>query len=313
MKDLFSSQDSKFSLKTAFLVTSVPVLMIGIVLYSVWLMLVMNFSYFRANGFPLDGQNLQDFTNYLLQSQIEHIPYVALFIVGVFFVGLFLAHITLRPFHQLVEMCQVLKESKGEKIRIVGLERKKLLVKLGNFLCEYAEARKNKTNIPIPDDIDKLKGPAIDGVFYFQFFCIIFILLGVTVSSIYFFTTQLQEIIIQSAMTMLKAPKGMSTFLGAQEHVFDTIVLISSLISVLCYFFISRIIIARVQGVSYAYVRDVCEVVRGNKMKRLTPRQDDPGKDAAVAINEILEILHPTGRKNEQTVPEGIALSPQGT
>ncbi len=48
-------------------------------------------------------------------------------------------------------------------------------------------------------------------------------------------------------------------------------------------------------------------------MKRLSPRQDDPGKDAALAINEILEILHPSGKKNETSVPEGIALSPQGT
>ena len=313
MKGLFSSQDSKFSLKTAFLVTSVPILMIGIVIYSVWLMLVMNFSYFRANGFPLDGQNLQDFTNYLLQSQIEHIPYVALFIIGVFFVGLFLAYITLRPFNQLIEMCQVLKESKGERIRIVGLERKKLLVKLGNFLCQYAEAKRNRTTVSIPEDIDKLKGPAIDGVFYFQFFCIIFILMGVTVSSIYFFTSQLQESIIQSAMTMLKAPKGMATFLGSQEIVFDIIVFIPSLISFVAYLLISRVIIARVQGVTYAYVRDVCEVVRGNSQRRLTPRQDDPGKDAASAVNEILDILHPRPVKLEQSVPEGAVLTPQGT
>ena len=154
MKGLFSSQDSKFTLKTAFLVTSVPILMIGIVIYSVWLMLVMNFSYFRANGFPLESQNLQDFTDYLLQSQIDHIPYVALFVVGVFLVGIFLAYLTLRPFNQLIEMCQVLKESKGERVRIVGLERKKLLVKLGNFLCQYAEAKRSKSSISIPDDLD---------------------------------------------------------------------------------------------------------------------------------------------------------------
>jgi hypothetical protein len=314
MNGLFSSQDSKFSLKTAFLVTAVPVLMIGVVIYSVWLLLVMNFSYFRSNGFPLDGQSLQDFTDYLLQSQIDYIPYVGLFIISVFFVGLFLAHITLRPFNQLIEMCHVLKESKGEKIRIVGLGKKKLLVKLGDFLCAYAEAKRNRGPISIPEDLVRLKGPAIDGVFYFQFFCIIMILLGVTVSSIYFFTTQLQEAIVQSAFTMLKAPKGMTTFISSQELVFDIIVLVPSVISLVSYFFIARMIITKVQGVTYAYVRDVCDVVRGNTMRRLSPRQEDPGKDAAHAVNEILDLIHPRPVKREdQKIPADAVLSPQGS
>jgi hypothetical protein len=293
MNGLFSSQDSKFTLKTAFLVTCVPILMIGIIIYSVWLMLIMNFSYFRSNGFPFEGGDLQEFTDYLLQSQIEYIPYVALFVVGVFFIGLFLAHITLRPFHQLVEMCQVIKEAKGEKVRIVGLGNKKLLIKMGQFLCNYAEARKNQKSIPIPEELERLKSPAVDGVFYFQFFCILVILMGIAISSIYIFTTQLQDEILRAAVSMLKAPKGMATFLGSQSIVFEVIVIIPSAVSFVIYCFIARMIISRVQGVTYAYIRDICDVARGNTMRRLNPRDEDPGKDAAVAINEILDKLHP--------------------
>jgi hypothetical protein len=311
MKGLFSSQDSRFTLKTALLVTSVPILMIAIIIYSVWLMLIMNFSYFRANGFPLDSEYLQDFTDYLLKSQIDYIPYVGLFIVGVFFIGLFLAYITLRPFNQIIEMCQVIQEAKGEKVRIVGLGNKKLLIKMGEFLSQYSEAKKNQRNISVPEELERLKGPAVDGVFYFQFFCIIFILMGVAISSIYVFATQLQEEILRAGVTMLNAPRGMSTFLGSQSIVFDVIVIVPSVVSFVCYCFIARLIISRVQGVTYAYIRDICAIAKGNSLRRLNPREEDPGKDAAKAINEVLDRLHPKTVKVGPEIQAASDLSPQ--
>lgn len=304
MKGLFTSQDSKFALRTAFLVTLVPIFMILIIIYSVWLMLSMNFSYFRANGFPLGAQSMQDFTNFLLNAQIDSIPYVGLFLVGVFFIGLFLSHIILRPFHQLVEICHELKSARGEKIRIVGLGKQKLLIKLGNFLSKYAESRRNDTIIQIPPELQKIHAPVMDWVFYFQFFCIIFILMAITASSIYVFTNQLHESIIQAAFTMLKSPKGMSTFLGAQKDVFDLVVLVPCVASFILYCAIARLIISRVQGVTYGYVRDVCDVVKGNTARRLAPRQEDPGQAAALAVNELLDLYHPRRSQKESVAPE---------
>ena len=137
MKDLFTSQDSKFAIKTAFLVSLVPVLMLVIVIYSTWLLLSINFSYFLANGFPLSEENQDVFIDYLLQSQAEYLPHTLLFFIGVFFLGLFLSFVILRPFNELSEMCRELVLAKDERIRIVGLEKSKLLIKLGNFICRY--------------------------------------------------------------------------------------------------------------------------------------------------------------------------------
>jgi hypothetical protein len=293
MKGLFTTQDSKFTIKTALLVTSVPVLMIAMVVYSIWLLLSMNYSYFRASGFPLDNNSLNDFINYVVQSQIEYLPLVGLFIVAVFFIGMFLSYIILRPFAQLSEMCEEIKNAKGEKIKIIGLSKKKVLIKIGDFLCKYAEACKNNTKIEIPDEIQKIKGPVMDVVYYFQFFCIILILNLVTIGSIYIFTEQLQNAIVETAVSTLNAPKGMSVFLSSQNEVFDLIILVPSVVSCLIYIFLSRLIINKVQGVTYAYVRDICDVARGNTKRRLMPRMDDPGRETAMAVNATLDMLHP--------------------
>ncbi len=310
MNDLFESQDTKFSIKTALLITFVPLLMMGLVVYSIWLLLSLNHSYFLANGFPIDSLTLEDFMAYLLQSQLDYLPYLGVFFVGVFVIGMFLAYIILRPFSQLTEMCHELKNAKGEKIQIVGLGNHKLLIKIGHFLCQYFDAQKNKKSIEVPPELQKVTAPVMDFVFYFQFFCIMIILTTITVLSIYVFTHKLHGTIIQAAIEILKAPKGMSLFLSSQERVIDLIVLVPSVLSVALYGFIAKIIISRIQGVTYAYVRDICDVANGNVARRINPREDDPGRQAAVAVNELLDIYHPRPEYEENVAHKETALIP---
>lgn len=293
MKDLFSSQDSRFAIKTALLVTSVPFLMLVIVIYSTWLLLSLNFSYFLANGFPLSEENIDVFTDFLLQTQAEYLPHTLLFFIGVFFIGLFLSYVILRPFNELSDMCRELVLAKDERIRIVGLEKNKLLIKLGNFIARYFDAQKNGREVSVPQELLMVKKPMMDYVFYFQFFCLIMILMTIAIGSLYLFVDQLQDSIIYSAMHILKAPKGMSTFLSSQRNVYDMIVFIPSIVGAILYIFMSRIIISKVQGVTYGYVRDVCQIASGNKSRRLLNREQDPGRQAALAVNEVMDILHP--------------------
>ncbi len=75
-----------------------------------------------------------------------------------------------------------------------------------------------------------------------------------------------------------------------------------------------RIVISKIQGVTYAYVRDICDVAQGNVTRRLSPRQDDPGRQAAVAVNDVLDMHHPRPKqdKADQTVLHGGILKPSG-
>jgi hypothetical protein len=278
--------------------------MLVIVIYSTWLLLSINFSYFLAIGFPLSEENQDVFIDYLLQSQAEYLPHMLLFFIGVFFLGLFLSFVILRPFNELSEMCRELVLAKDERIRIVGLEKSKLLIKLGNFICRYFEAQKSGREVSVPLELLVVKKPAMDYVFYFQFFCLILILLTIAIGSLYLFVDQLQDSIIFTAMQILKAPKGMSTFLASQKNVFDMIVFIPSFIGVALYLFLARVIISRVQGVTYGYVRDVCEITSGNKSRRLSNREQDPGRQAAMAVNEVMDILHPGTKVRVEVIEE---------
>jgi hypothetical protein len=178
------------------------------------------------------------------------------------------------------------------------MEKQKLIIKLGNFLCKYYESTKNKQTLSVPEELNVIKRPVMDHVFYFQFFCIILILMTIAVCSLYLFADHLHASIVQTALEVLKGPKGLATFITSQKPLFDLIVIAPSIVGAFLYLFFARVIIKKVEGVTFGYVRDVCEVVNGNVMRRLSPRQQDPGRQAAMAVNGVLDELHPQ-RKNE--------------
>ncbi len=287
---LFKSQDSKYTLQTAALVTAVPLAMLSLIVYSVWLLVVVNHSYFISNGFPLADESKEEFMLFLLSSQLDYLPYVGLFFILVFFIGLFIAYIVLRPFNQVVEMCE---NSPEQSLRSYGLNNKKAMVKLGRFICEYRLAQQKNTTITLPVEIEKAKGPMLDMIFYFQFFLLIGTLITFTVTSIYFFTLQLHESIVSAAVSTLKASQGMRIFLASQSDVLEVTLIIVAVFTIILYLVISRLIISKIEGVTYGYLRDVRDVVNGQYSKRLHPRSEDPGIQASVAINKLLDQIHP--------------------
>jgi hypothetical protein len=297
---IFESHDSRYMVKSALLITSVPLLMLGIILYSLWLLMAINHSYFRSAGLELVEPAQETFLLYVFKTQIDYLPYLGLFFIGVFFLGMMMAYMVLRPFNQVEEMCQEAIKGNFKDHKFQGLNNQKLIVRLGNFLCDYVRAKKAGNRISMPESLDKVKGPMMDWVFYFQFLCLMIFLTVITVTSINFFTLQLHEDTIGVALGFLqKQPKGLESFLTSQGEIIELIILVPSLISCVLYALIARLLITKVEGVTYAYVRDVRDVVNGQLSRRLRPRADDPGRNTADSINQLLEHLHPQPKARE--------------
>lgn len=293
LQDIFQSQDSKFALKTAILVTMVPITMLGLIMFSLWLLTSLNHSYFIAHGLTVTGPSKETFILYLLRSQLDYLPYIALFLIAVFFLGLYLAQVALRPFNQLSMLCENVLRHDSRKLTFSGLNNKKLLVKTGYFLDDYAKSFRNKTRLVIPKEIMEVNGPMLDWVFYFQFSVVISILTFITVFSISFFTEQLHGEITSTALSLLKAHKGMNTFISSQSSVLQSIVLVPSALSVVIYGLIARLTISKIEGVTFAYVRDIRDMAAGKPGLRLRHRSDDPGQVALESVNRLLDQLHP--------------------
>ena len=296
LKSLFKSQDSKYFLKTAFKVTSVPFITTLLLAYSLWLYVELNYSFFLANGFA-DGPEMKEaFWDNLLTSQIDYLPYLGLFFVGVFFLGLFLAHLVLRPFTYVRNMCEDILKGQAFEAEKGFLNAKKMVVKASLVFFDYLgkqERDEDEEEFGFPEELDKIHGPRPDGVFYLQYGLFLLILATLTSFASYFTLYHLHESMVTAALEMLKPSTSLNLFLTSQQTHLDIIVLLMTGITVFIYMLIARGIIREIEGVSYSYLRDIRDITSGDHARRLRPRFQDPGQEAAFAINQVMNLFFP--------------------
>jgi hypothetical protein len=287
---LFKSQDSKYYLKTALKVASVPLFCFSITIYSLWIYLGMNHSYFVANGFA-SGDNFKEVLMDSLLSNVNHYGvYLFLFIVGVYFVGLGISHLVLRPFKEISSYFKELENVYSEDYITNGMNEKKLVVKSIHALVHYLRNFQDEPNAHyVPSEWEKINKPIVDKVFYLQYACIITILCIVTSMALYIFTGELHESIVENALKILNNNKTITIFFQSQRDVLSSIYTTSIVLNVSLYVYLSKKIIDQVDGVSFAFFRDIKQIISGNHKQRLFPRFQDPGKVAATSINNFLE------------------------
>lgn len=302
-KSLFQSQDSKYFLKTSIKVMAVPIICTLLVVYSLWMYIEMNYSFFIANGYAHNFEMKDVFVDYLMISIVDYLPWVAIFYVMVFFMGIFLSHLILRPFDQAAKICQQVVDGKIPDTRLDPMSARKLINRSVIMLVEHiANLNHNRnTSKSIPEDLKQISKPQTDGIFYIQYGAFVLILALITSIACYFFIHHMHEAIIDSAMKLLKSNATVRTFLTSQGDLMEQIVWTGTSISAFLYFALAKGIISDIEGVSYGYLRDIRDIVSGNTAKRLRPRFSDPGKNAANQINDVLDLhfMFSDNQKNE--------------
>ena len=300
MPSLFKSQDSKYFLKTAFKVASVPLITTLLLAYSLWLYVELNYSFFLANGFATGPEMKEAFWDNILTEQVEYLPFLGLFFIAVFFLGLFLAHLVLRPFTYVRNMCEDIL--KGEPVDAENgfLNAKKLVVKAAMVFFEYLSKQdksSDETEFDFPPELEKIHSPKPDGVFYLQYGVFMLILSGITILATTFTLNHLHESIVDAAIKMLKPSNSLNVFLTSQQDHLYTIAAVITVLTVFLYSSLARGIIKEIEGVSYSYLRDIRDITSGDHSRRLRPRFQDPGQEAAFAINQVMNLFFPEGEK----------------
>jgi hypothetical protein len=292
---LFSSQDSKYFIKTAFKITLVPLLSFSIIFYSLWNILEMNYSFFVANGFAEGADFKEAFVDKVLININEYFIYFGIIIAGVFMGGLLVAHLALRPFEEIQAFSESLQEDPDLEFEVNKINSKKIIYQGAMAFFDYLKyasmgERVNGDDL-IPEKLKKLKSPPTDKIFVMQYIAIVTIIALVTNIVFYMFTTELYQEIVSAGVDLLKGNKVISKFMTLQEGVLFNIYASAMALNVILYLGLSKNIIKAVDGVSYAFCRDFMQILKGDHKKRIFPRFTDPGKEAANACNQYLDMV----------------------
>ncbi len=261
----------------------------------------MNFDFFISQGFTADRATFLERIFY----HMGHMGiYYLTFFIGVFFTGVLVSYFTVSVFNQIEAFA--LDFFENSKISFQGKFSHKLLNRTTKILFEYLSQLINKghTNaIDIPLPLIKLKNPPHDKAFSIKYFSIITIICGV------FYFLQ-QETLDQLYQSLAKEALGLKTsqflisnFVVPQNIILKHFQIFNLFLCFLGYTVLYFHVSNRVNGVSYGFIRDMVQIIKGHHQTRLRPRFKDPGQEMAQTVNELLDEL--LGEESsKQIIPE---------
>ncbi|MEX1100280.1 MAG: hypothetical protein WEB87_07630, partial [Bacteriovoracaceae bacterium] len=234
------------------------------------------------------------FIDTVLLNVSDYFLYFGFMTAAIFLFGLFVSYLALRPFQKIEEFCQEAADDPELEFEVDKINQSKSVFQGAKLLFDYLFILKNDLEdrqLEVPKSLVKMKRPVMDKVFLMQYTLLVMIVCLVTNTLIFTFTQDLYEQIVGAGLSLLDGNRVVATFMQQQETTLFSIYAMAIGINVALYLSLSRNLIKSVDGVSYAFCRDILGVVRGNTSKRLFPRFSDPGKGAALALNDYMDYV----------------------
>ncbi len=311
-KNLFSTNDSRFELRTALQVVGVPLIGLAFFAFAFSQFLSSIQSFFFAIGIESDQAI---FFDYIFSDLSSQFPYLVLYFSIIFFVGSYLSILLLRPFKKIESYCrQSLNNPQAyQDFTFSGIEGKKLLTRMSiSFFQFIAICRQSKIfeAQAMEQDISDIKGPKADWVFYLQYTAVLLIIALLCGVGLYVFLIDTFEAIVTLSQQglgqeihNLSHSKMISTYLTHQRSTLDIIFYCTIGLISLLYILLGRHIVDTVNGVSFAFFRHMRQILEGDFTVRASVRFKDPGHSAVEAFNQFLDQVIPSELRLKKNVP----------
>lgn len=296
IKSVFNSQDSKFYIKTALKMAFVPLIALVFVLHSLWIVMELNYRFFITQGLDNSEAFREVFFDMVLIEASENALHLLGIVPMVFLLGLVVAHLALRPFQKIKDECQNILENGELTFEVQGAEKWRPLSIAAKLLFDYLYVINNRiedAQLEVPKSLrQKYMGrPQVDKVFLIEYTLLIAIIVLVSSFLTFTFINEVHAGLIESSLKTLRGSSQTALYLTRQDSILHALYLQSTIITVAIYIGLSKNLVKSVDGVSFAFCRDIMSVVNGDHSKRIYPRFTDPGQDAALSINECLDFI----------------------
>lgn len=250
--------------------------------------------YFQANGYSMMETMREAFFDYAIQDVFKIIPYLALFIVFMFFIGYYLSKLLLRPFEDIEKCLDQSVYHKDKEIYPKSIFGLGPLTGFSQYFFRFIyDTRFNRLNgqAPlIPEKYNRVDQPLFDTSYFV--FCMIFTVIFAGINSIllYLITTDIHANMIQLAIKTLNQQNTFNEFIQSQTSIIDSCLWISFFLLIVLYgvFIYTRFL--RVTGPAFAFFRSMKHFMSGSK-ERVFLRSYDPVHRQADKLNQFFDMF----------------------
>ncbi len=293
VKKLFQSPESRFMLGVAFKVWSISFVAELIVGYLLYTNVRLNFYFFRAHGYEGITELKSAYFDHVLADTIDFIPYILLFHIAIFFTGLYIGYLMLRPFRRMGRYCTMVIQDANVAYKVEEFSSYRLLTRFSEFFFDFITEcrRKNKLEVrDVPTSYLGIHGPVFDGLFllHFAFFLVIIVIVSVLVTM--HFASEIHLNTIQIAIKMIKAnPKMINSFFHDQSFMIDEMWYLTAIIVVSLHVVMGLHLYNQVSGAAFGIFATMRSFLKGNFQSRIHLVGYSYLRESTRSINKYLE------------------------
>jgi hypothetical protein len=293
-KKLFRTPESRFLLGTAIKVWSISMMVEIIVGYIMYSNMRLNFYFFRSHGARGIDEIGEAYFQHVFSDIIDALPWILGYHIAIFFMGLYIGHLMLRPFRQMGDYCAKAIESPDTAYKIEEFSSYRLLTRFSEIFFESMRTSRQKNKLEpreIPPQYTGIHGPVFDApfIFHFSFFMIIVVI--VSIVTIMGFASDVYENMSQLAMRMLKADPKLIGFLHDQAFLVDEMWILTSILVIGLHVIMGIHLYSQVSGAAFGIFATMRSFMKGSWQSRVHLVGYSYLRDSTRSINKYLDWL----------------------
>lgn len=292
--DSFKDDQVAFRYKISIGLCTLSFVFLALVMFFLYILLKIDLIFFNANQFPGAKEFQEAYFDFIFSNTVELLPFIFLGMILIFFVGVYLTHLTLRPFKLLSRYCEDVVNGKKANFNPELFADHRLLVMFSDYFFSITEqmlAEGKFKQVVIPEKYTRIHRPGYDWSFFFSYILIIAVLTGASVTGMVAIDADIREQIIDLSTNFLKATPTVKYFLSEQFVVFDIVLFVLMLFHVVLHFSFGFFLYSKVSAPAFAIFSTMRSFLKGNKSARIHMIGYSHLREDCRKINKYLDMV----------------------
>ena len=271
LKRVFKTEESRFILFVGLKISAISFCITIFIYWYLFRVMKLNHAFFKANGFPQFTEE-SPFFDLIVQEAIGNIPIFFAFHIFLFFIGIYVGWLMLRPFRVIGEYCEKVLDNQNAVYKVEEFSTYTLLTRFSEFFFEYLRESRKRNEIitnSIPPQYSKIHKPMPDKIFMLHFGILLFL---IAISSGVFIIENCStvfEAMIELATSTLKDNSATTRFFSQQAFILDDVVGLTVFLITLCYVLLGVHLYAKVSGAAFGIFSTMRSFMKGNHSSRV--------------------------------------------
>ncbi|MBD66170.1 MAG: hypothetical protein CME62_13240 [Halobacteriovoraceae bacterium] len=304
LKNVFQEEDSKFLLSCGLKFALIFIVCCIFVYYVTWVVISINNVYFESYGFFSTPEFKEAFFDNALSIFYQQLPYLFAFVIVLFFSGVYVGKILIRPFEIIGDYCQKRTEGENAEYNPDLFSDYKLLTRFSEFFFRYLDHchdHKELSTTVIPKNFTGIRGPRFEKVFFAHFLLFTGIVALIGVSFVAFMTTEIHDRIVDLALKTLDTPgPNLAYFLNNQKELLNSINYFAMLSLTLGYILLAFHLYGKVAGAVFGFFATMRAFMKGNYNARVHLIGYAQIRPHSRALNKYLDYTERVCEKNRK-------------